>query len=99
MDAQSLASFADLVAVSTLEQAGLVNTEISEAKARRIYGKFFTDNVANGRLTPSRQGKGHRWYNIKAILALRSQEELDSYNYRVSTAAVRRAQIQMKIEN
>ena len=99
MDPRDLTSFASLVAVSTLEQVGLANTEISEAKARRIYGKFFADAVATGRIVPSRQANGHKWYNVKSILALRSQEELDSYKYRVSTEAARRAMIQMKIEN
>ena len=90
-----------LTVLMTLEQLGLANTEISENKARKIYGKFFTDNVANGRLQPARRASGKtatKWYRVTDILALRDSEELDAYDYQVSTTA-RQATIIASLEN
>jgi hypothetical protein len=91
-----------LTVLMTLEQLGMANTEISENKARKIYGKFFTDNVANGRLQPARRASGKtatKWYRVTDILALRDSEELDAYDYQVSATAARQATIIASLEN
>lgn len=91
-----------MTVLMTLEQLGLANAEISERKARQIYGKFFTENVANGRLRPARRATGKtatKWYRVTDILALRDSEELDAYDYQVSTRALRESTIMLNIEN
>lgn len=58
--------------------AGMSSGEISTKKAIALYGVWFRDAVASGRLRPCRIGKGDsgkRWYSIQAILTLRAADE------------------------
>ena len=66
-----------LGAAQTLETLGVSSGEISQRKARDIYGKWFTSAVKDGRIYPCRveDGKaGTRWYRVVDILALKTQD-------------------------
>lgn len=67
----------ELGSAKTLETLGLSSGEISQRKARDIYGKYFTDADREGRIRPCRveNGKcGTRWYRVVDILALKAQD-------------------------
>lgn len=56
---------------------GITSGEISYRDARDTYGKWFTDSVSNGRITPCRRGNGKtgaRWFAIAEILALQEKD-------------------------
>lgn len=62
-------------AAEALRLAGVSDGEISERKARNIYGKWFTDAVAAGRIKPVRIGAGKtatKHYRITDILAYKA---------------------------
>lgn len=66
-----------LGAAQTLELLGLTSGEISQRKARDIYGKYFTDAVAAGRLHPCRieAGRGGaKKYRVVDILSLKAAD-------------------------
>lgn len=70
-------SAAEMGAARVLETLGLTAGEISQRKARSIYGKWFTDAERNGRIRPSRvdDGKnGTRHYRVVAIQELRTAD-------------------------
>lgn len=59
-------------ATMALIRTGNASPEISQRKAEKIYGKWFTDAVKRGRLTPCRTGEGAhgtRWFSVNEILA------------------------------
>lgn len=63
-------------AAEALRLAGVTSGEISERKARNIYGKWFTDAVAAGRIKPVRVGAGKtstKHYRITDILAYKAE--------------------------
>lgn len=67
----------ELGSAKTLETLGLSSGEISQRKARDIYGKYFTDADREGRIRPCRveNGKcGTRWYRVVDILSLKAQD-------------------------
>lgn len=67
------ANEAQMIVTEVLRQLGIVNGEISERKARQVYGKPFTDAVAAGLLKPIRVGAGKtatKHYRLNDILAL-----------------------------
>ena len=67
------ANEADMIVLATLRRFGIVNGEITERKARQVYGKPFTDAVAAGLLKPVRVGAGKtatKHYRLNDILAL-----------------------------
>lgn len=65
-----------------LEGAGLTAGLISQRKARDLYGKWFMDAAAHGRIQPARieNGRGGaRKYRIADILALRASDQAAAY--------------------
>ena len=60
-------------ATAALIKAGLVNPLISQSKAEKVFGSFFTAAVKAGKLYPCKIGegaKGTRWYSVNEINAL-----------------------------
>lgn len=73
-------------ASKALEILGLTAGEISQRKARNIYGKWFTDAERAGRIRPARVDNGRngtKHYRVVAIQELR-------------TADLMRAELQLK---
>lgn len=67
-----IASSVELGAARTLEVLGVSSGEISQRKAVKVYGKWFTDAVAAHRIHPARieEGKaGTRWFRVVDILS------------------------------
>lgn len=63
--------------VQTLEMLGVSAGEISQRKAIEMYGKWFKDAVADGRILPIRiEGgkRGAKIFRIQDICAVRVQE-------------------------
>ena len=70
---------AELGTAQTLETLGVSSGEISRSKAVQVYGSWFTDADAKGRIRPIRVGKGRngtKWYRVVDILNLRAQDAL-----------------------
>jgi len=70
-------SAAEMGAAKVLETLGLTAGEISQRKARAVYGKWFTDAERNGRIHPSRVDNGRngtRHYRVVAIQELRTAD-------------------------
>ena len=70
-------SAAAMGAARVLETLGLTAGEISQRKARDIYGKWFTDAERAGRIRPSRVDDGRngtRHYRVVAIQELRTAD-------------------------
>lgn len=64
-------------AAQTLVTLGITSGEISQTKARRIYGRWFTDAVRNGRLRPVRVEDGRAgtiWFQVTDILMLKTED-------------------------
>lgn len=67
----------ELGSAKTIEALGLSAGEISQRKARDIYGKYFVDADRSGRIRPCRietGSRGTRWYRVVDILALKAQD-------------------------
>lgn len=67
----------ELGSAKTIEALGLSSGEISQRKARDIYGKWFVDADRDGRILPCHieEGKsGTRKYRVVDILALKAQD-------------------------
>lgn len=61
----------------TLAATGQASTEISQSQAKRLYGRWFKDAIATGRIKPVNSGKGGtstKWYSILEIRSLRAAE-------------------------
>ena len=70
-------SAAEMGAAQVLETLGLTAGEISQRKARDIYGKWFTDAEKAGRIRPTRVDDGRngtRHYRVVAIQELRTAD-------------------------
>ena len=70
-------SAAAMGAAQVLETLGLTAGEISQRKARDIYGKWFTDAEKAGRIRPSRVDNGRngtRHFRVVAIQELRTAD-------------------------
>ena len=70
-------SAAAMGAARVLETLGLTAGEISQRKARDIYGKWFTDAERAGRIRPSRVDDGRngtRHYRVVTIQELRTAD-------------------------
>lgn len=68
---------AELGAATALANLGLTAGEMSQRKAREVYGKWFTDAAAAGRIAPSRVEDGRagtRWYRVTDILKLKTYD-------------------------
>lgn len=64
-------------ATEVLVELGLTSGEKSYRNCRDIYGKWFTDAVAAGRIFPCRveEGKcGTKWFSVADILALKVED-------------------------
>jgi len=62
---------AQMLVTETLRQLGIVNGEISERQAKKVYGKPFIEAVAAGKIYPVRIGTGRtatKHYRIADIL-------------------------------
>lgn len=67
----------ELGSARTMELLGVTSGEISQRRARDIYGKYFMDAVSQGRLRPCRieEGRaGTRWYRVVDILELKAAD-------------------------
>lgn len=67
----------ELGSARTMETLGVSSGEISQRKARNVYGKYFTDADREGRIRPCRieEGRaGTRWYRVVDILALKAAD-------------------------
>ena len=63
-------------AAQALTLCGVTAGEVSERKARKTYGSWFTEAVSAGRIRPVRVGAGKtatRWYSIAEILTYKAQ--------------------------
>ena len=74
MDIQRIISASmEAGATAALIKAGLLNPLISQSKAEKVFGTFFTTAVKMGKLRPCKIGegsKGTRWYSVNEINAL-----------------------------
>ena len=67
----------ELGAAKAMEALGVTSGEISQRRAVKTYGKYFTDAVAQQRILPARieDGKaGTRWYRVVDILSLKAAD-------------------------
>lgn len=67
----------ELGSAKTLETLGLSSGEISQRRARDVYGKYFTEADREGRIRPCRIESGRcgtRYYRVVDILALKAQD-------------------------
>lgn len=67
----------ELGSAKTMEALGVTSGEISQRRARDIYGKYFVDADRQGRIHPCRvnDGKnGTRYYRVVDILQLKAQD-------------------------
>lgn len=67
----------ELGSAKTMEALGISAGEISQRKARDIYGKYFTDADKAGRIRPCRVETGHRgtrYYRVVDILSLKAMD-------------------------
>lgn len=67
----------ELGTARTLETLGVSSGEISQRRARDVYGKYFVDADRSGRIRPCRieDGRaGTRWYRVTDILALKAAD-------------------------
>lgn len=66
-----ITSSMELGSARTIEVLGLSSGEISQRRAAKVYGKWFTDAVLAGQIRPARveDGKaGTRWFRVADIL-------------------------------
>ena len=67
----------ELGSAKTLETLGLSSGEISQRKARDVYGKYFMDADRDGRIRPCRIESGRcgtRFYRVVDILSLKAMD-------------------------
>lgn len=67
----------ELGSARTLEALGISAGEISQRKAKAVYGKWFIESERMGRLHPCRTGAGKtatRWYRVADILARKAAD-------------------------
>ena len=78
MDTRVVKTIAEAAAVTVLTTLGMTSGEISRNRALAVYGKWFRDAEAAGRIKPVRIGEGKngtRWYSIVEILSTRAADE------------------------
>ena len=67
----------ELGSAKTMETLGVTSGEISQRRARGVYGKYFTDADKAGRIRPCRieDGRaGTRWYRVVDILKMKAAD-------------------------
>lgn len=72
-----ISTAAELGAATALESLGITAGELSQRRAREVYGKWFTDAAAAGRIAPCRVEDGRagtRWYRVTDILKLKTYD-------------------------
>jgi len=73
----TIKAIAQAAAVEVLTTLGMTSGEISRNRAVKVYGRWFIDAEAAGRIQPIRVGTGKtgtRWFSITEILALRASD-------------------------
>ena len=81
VDNKSILEIASLAVINALETLGLSSGEISQSRAREIYGQDFLLLVRAGKIKPCRCGDGKtgtKWYRVADILAARESERQKS---------------------
>lgn len=66
-------------AAQLAEELGLSTGEISQRKARKVYGKYFDGLVISGRIWPARQEEGRagtKYYRVADILSCRIEDRV-----------------------
>lgn len=69
----------ELGTAKALESLGISSGEISQRKARSVYGKYFTSAERAGRIRPCRVEDGRtgtKWYRVVDILSLKAQDAI-----------------------
>ena len=72
-----ITTIAEEAVIRALTTLGLTSGEISQRKARDLYGKWFLDAVNAGRITPCRVDEGHcgtKHYRIADILTIKAHD-------------------------
>lgn len=67
----------ELGSAKAMETLGVSSGEISQRRARDIYGKYFVDADRAGRIRPCRVETGRagtRWYRVVDILAMKAAD-------------------------
>lgn len=67
----------ELGATLAFERMGVSAGEMSQRQARKVYGKYFTDLVAYGRIRPVRIEEGHagtKYYRVADILGCKVED-------------------------
>ena len=78
MNQQTIKTIAEAAAASVVTSLGLTSGEISLNRAKAVYGRWFVEAAAAGRIKPVRQGQGRtatKWYRIYDILTLKAADE------------------------
>lgn len=73
--ARMIQSWIAVGAAEGLRLAGVTAGEISERQAKRTYGKWFSDAVAAGHISPLRVGPGRtstKYYSVTDILTYKA---------------------------
>ena len=71
---EALADIIKATVAETLAATGQDSGEISQSQAIRLYGRWFSNAVAAGKLRPV--GHSTKWYSILDIRSLRAAENL-----------------------
>jgi hypothetical protein len=69
----------ELGTAKALESLGISSGEISQRKAKSVYGKYFTTAEKSGRIRPCRVEDGRtgtKWYRVVDILSLKAQDAI-----------------------
>ena len=77
-----VASAAQQGAAAALAALGLTSGEVSQRQAVKTYGKWLSEAIREGRISPARIEDGHagtRWYRVADILALQTAYSVKAY--------------------
>lgn len=70
---------AEMGAARLAVNLGLSTGEMSQRKARKVYGKYFDGLVASGRIWPARQEEGRagtKYYRVSDILSCKIEDSI-----------------------
>lgn len=77
LNESTIKTIAQAAAVEVLTALGMTSGEISRNQALRVYGVWFKDAEAAGRVHPVRVGVGKtgtKWYAVSDLLAARAAD-------------------------
>lgn len=77
MNPKEVKAIASAAALEVLKELGITAGEMSRNKALQVYGVWFKDAEAAGKIKPVRVGVGRtgtRWYSVSDILAARAAD-------------------------